>query len=47
VLADRGGRELPIYAEFCAWQPELDPDEELVLEADPMGRLQWRCAEHA
>jgi pyrimidine operon attenuation protein/uracil phosphoribosyltransferase len=47
VLADRGGRELPIYAEFCAWQPELDPAEELVLESDPTGRLQWRCAEHA
>jgi pyrimidine operon attenuation protein/uracil phosphoribosyltransferase len=22
VLADRGGRELPICAEFCAWQVE-------------------------
>ena len=47
VLADRGGRELPIYAEFCTWQPALDASEELVLEADAAGRLHWRCAEHA
>ena len=47
VLADRGGRELPIYAEFCAWQVELDKTEELVLEPDTTGRLQWRSAEHA
>ena len=40
VLADRGGRELPIYAEFCTWQVELGADEELVLEPDPSGRLQ-------
>jgi pyrimidine operon attenuation protein/uracil phosphoribosyltransferase len=47
VLADRGGRELPIYAEFCAWQPELSHSQELVLEADAEGRLQWRCVDHA
>ena len=47
VLADRGGRELPIYAEFCAWHPELSDTEELVLEPDAAGRLQWRRAEHA
>jgi len=47
VLADRGGRELPIYAEFCAWQVELDKTEELVLEPDTTGQLQWRSAEHA
>ena len=42
VLADRGRRELPIYAEFCTWQAELEPNEELVLEPDATGRLQWR-----
>jgi pyrimidine operon attenuation protein/uracil phosphoribosyltransferase len=47
VLADRGGRELPISAEFCAWQVDLGRTEELVLEADEAGRLQWRCADHA
>ena len=47
ILADRGGRELPIYAEFCAWQVELADTQELVLEADAEGRLQWRCVDHA
>ena len=47
VLADRGGRELPIYAEFCTWQAELDESEELVLEPGTEGRLQWRHAKHA
>ncbi len=47
VLADRGGRELPIYAEFCTWQVELARSEELILEPDPSGRLQWRYIDHA
>jgi len=47
VLADRGERELPIYAEFCTWQVELGKKEELVLEPNTTGRLQWRQAEHA
>lgn len=50
VLADRGGngrRELPIYAEFCTWQVELDASEELVLEPDASGRLQWKGGENA
>ncbi|MEI7611692.1 MAG: bifunctional pyr operon transcriptional regulator/uracil phosphoribosyltransferase PyrR [Betaproteobacteria bacterium] len=47
VLADRGGRELPIYAEFCTWQVELGAREELVLEPDETGKLQWRCDPHA
>ena len=47
VLADRGGRQLPIYAEFCAWQVELADSQELVLEPDANGRLQWRCVDHA
>ncbi len=47
VLADRGRRELPIYAEFCTWQVELEDKEELVLEPDATGKLQWRRTQHA
>lgn len=47
VLADRGGRELPIYAEYCTWHATLEMNKELVLEPDPTGRLQWRCVDHA
>lgn len=47
VLADRGGRELPICAEFCAWQVELGATEELVLVPAEDGRLQWRCDGYA
>jgi pyrimidine operon attenuation protein/uracil phosphoribosyltransferase len=47
VLADRGDRELPICAEFCTWQIDLDKNEELVLEADASGHLQWRLAQYA
>jgi pyrimidine operon attenuation protein/uracil phosphoribosyltransferase len=47
VLADRGGRELPIHAEFRAWQVELADSQELVLEPDTDGRLQWRRIDHA
>lgn len=47
VLADRGGRELPICAEFCTWQVDLKANEELVLEPAATGRLQWKRVEHA
>ena len=47
VLADRGGRELPIHAEFCTWQVELSSTEELVLEPDADGRLKWKFVDHA
>lgn len=47
VLADRGGRELPICAEFCTWQVDLKENEELVLEPEVTGRLQWKRVEHA
>jgi pyrimidine operon attenuation protein/uracil phosphoribosyltransferase len=47
VLADRGGRQLPICAEFCAWRAEIPETQELVLEPDAAGRLQWRCIDHA
>ena len=47
VLADRGGRELPICADFCTWQVALGDGEELVLEPGAAGRLQWSRAGHA
>jgi pyrimidine operon attenuation protein/uracil phosphoribosyltransferase len=47
VLADRGGRELPVHAEFCTWQVELAANEELILEPDAHNRLQWRRDIHA
>lgn len=47
VLADRGGRELPIGAQFCTWRVDLTHQEELILEKNDDGRLQWRLARHA
>ena len=47
VLADRGERELPIYAEFCTWQVQLSKGEELVLEADAAGCVRWKGDAHA
>lgn len=46
VLADRGGRELPICAQFCTWYPDMAASEEIVLEPDAAGRLHWRRADH-
>ncbi len=45
VLADRGGRELPIAAQYCVWQPDLTPGENLALEREG-DRLVW-SVEHA
>ena len=42
VLADRGGRELPVAPTCCAWDVALDPGENLVLGQDSDGRLAWR-----
>ena len=48
VLADRGERELPIQADFCAWRVALSPTQELILESGAHdGRLHWRCEDHA
>jgi len=45
VLADRGGRQLPIAADFCAWTVELPEAANLVLARtpvdDPKGQLSW------
>ena len=46
VLADRGGRELPIAATYCIWDVELRDGQSLVLakdeSAESCGQLVWR-----
>ena len=42
VLADRGGRELPIRATYCVWDVELAAGESLVLAREDDGQLRWR-----
>ncbi len=46
VLADRGGRELPVAATWGVWDITLDDGENLVLEHNDNGQLAWRL-EHA
>jgi len=41
VLADRGGRELPIAAQYAVWQPVLEKNEGLVLTRTADQRLVW------
>jgi len=41
VLADRGGRELPIAAQYAVWQPQLEENEGLVLTRTADQRLVW------
>lgn len=45
VLADRGGRQLPIAADYCAWQVDLPDTASLVLARTPandsLGKLTW------
>ena len=40
ILADRGGRELPVAPDFCGARVEVAPEEELVLSNDN-GRLRF------
>ena len=42
VLADRGGRELPVAAQYNTWDVTLADGETLVLARDDNGRLSWR-----
>ncbi|MCL2345116.1 MAG: bifunctional pyr operon transcriptional regulator/uracil phosphoribosyltransferase PyrR [Desulfobulbus sp.] len=42
VLADRGGRELPVAANYCVWNVALAEGENLALDRDEAGRLTWR-----
>jgi pyrimidine operon attenuation protein / uracil phosphoribosyltransferase len=39
VLVDRGGRELPIFARYCALTLDLDKSRSLSLERDESGKL--------
>lgn len=45
VLADRGGRELPIAADFCAHTLNLPTAQMLELERAPDGTLSFRLTE--
>lgn len=42
VLADRGGRELPVAATWGAWEVTLGEGESLTLARDDHGQLAWR-----
>ena len=41
VLVDRGGRELPIQADFAAARVSLAPDQSLALARDDQGRFSF------
>ena len=41
VLADRGGRELPVAAQYCVWDVQLDGGQSLTLTRDHAGQLAW------
>jgi pyrimidine operon attenuation protein/uracil phosphoribosyltransferase len=42
VLADRGGRELPIAPTYCVWNVALGAGQSLVLGKRDDGQLLWR-----
>ena len=42
VLADRGGRELPVAPTYGAWAVNLTDAQNLVLARDDSGQLAWR-----
>lgn len=42
VLADRGGRELPIGATYGVWDIDLSEGQNLVLARSEAGELAWR-----
>jgi pyrimidine operon attenuation protein/uracil phosphoribosyltransferase len=46
VLADRGGRELPVGATYGVWDVQLGEGQSLVLAKQQDGQLAWRL-EHA
>ncbi|MDR3352096.1 MAG: bifunctional pyr operon transcriptional regulator/uracil phosphoribosyltransferase PyrR [Zoogloeaceae bacterium] len=50
VLADRGGRELPVAPDYCVWNLAslaLSPADSLTLARDETGRLFWKLECHA
>ena len=46
VLADRGGRELPVGPTYCVWNVDLQDAQNLVLGKQDDAQLAWRL-EHA
>ena len=42
VLADRGGRHLPIAARWCVWHPALERNDSLILAQADAGLIGWR-----
>jgi len=42
VLADRGGRELPVAPTHCVWHAGLAAGQSLTLARDDHGQLAWR-----
>ncbi|MDR3323159.1 MAG: bifunctional pyr operon transcriptional regulator/uracil phosphoribosyltransferase PyrR [Zoogloeaceae bacterium] len=47
VLADRGGRELPVAPNYCVWNVALAAATGLTLSRDDAGRLSWKVEDHA
>jgi pyrimidine operon attenuation protein/uracil phosphoribosyltransferase len=47
VLADRGGRELPVAPNYCVWNLELPATTGLTLSRDDVGHLSWKVEHHA
>lgn len=47
VLADRGGRELPVAPTYCVWNLELPRHTCLTLDRNDAGLLSWRVEDHA
>ena len=45
VLADRGGRELPVAANYCPHTLSLPVSQMLELQRDPDGKLSFRLTE--
>ncbi len=45
VLVDRGGRELPVHADFAAARIALPPDQSLALARDDQGVFHFRIQE--
>mgnify|MGYP003417902073 CR=1 FL=1 len=45
VLVDRGGRELPLQADFAAARVALPPSQSLALARDEQGRFQFQVKE--
>jgi pyrimidine operon attenuation protein/uracil phosphoribosyltransferase len=41
VLVDRGGRELPVQADYAAARVSLPSEQSLALARDPQGRFSF------